>query len=101
MNSLGSGRSLLNCWCVKSHWDRDLLPPQKNGVLIKKRFTYNNTIKNCMSTYCPDFYIYDWNCYIEVKGYKTELDDIKWEQFKESLQIWDKNKLLSLGISIY
>jgi hypothetical protein len=67
----------------------------------KKRFTYNNTIKNCTSTYCPDFYIYDWNCYIEVKGYKTELDDIKWEQFKESLQIWDKNKLLSLGISIY
>jgi len=64
----------------------------------KKRFKYNNTIKNCISTYCPDFYVYDWNIFIEVKGYKTELDEIKWIQFKEKIEIWDKNKLNDLGI---
>lgn len=65
-----------------------------------KRFKYNNTIKECISTYCPDFYVYDWDSYIEVKGYKTELDNIKWEQFKDKLEIWDKSKLLLLGIKI-
>ena len=50
------------------------------------------------STYCPDFFVIDWNKYIEVKGYKTELDEIKWTQFEEKLEIWDKNKLKSLGI---
>jgi hypothetical protein len=70
-------------------------------VRNKKRFKYNNTIKECISTYCPDFYVYDWDTYIEVKGYKTELDQIKWSQFKHNLEIWDKEKLLSLNIKIY
>lgn len=64
----------------------------------KKRFKYWNSIKESESTYCPDFFIKDWNKYIEVKGYKTELDEIKWKQFKEELEIWDKEKLKSLGI---
>jgi hypothetical protein len=64
----------------------------------KKRFQYFNSLKNKISTYCPDFYVSDWSCYIEVKGYKTELDDIKWSQFSGKLQIWDKKKLNNLGI---
>lgn len=64
----------------------------------KERFEYNNTIKNKISTYCPDFYVKDWDTYIEVKGYKTELDEIKWKQFKYELQIWDKSKLKELKI---
>jgi hypothetical protein len=64
----------------------------------KKRFKYFNLIKDRISTYCPDFYVSEWNCYIEVKGFKTELDEIKWKQFNENLEIWDKNKLDSLGI---
>ncbi len=64
----------------------------------KERFEYNNTIKNKISTYCPDFYVKDWNTYIEVKGYKTELDEIKWKQFTYKLEIWDKSKLKELKI---
>jgi hypothetical protein len=64
----------------------------------KKRFSYFNSIKNSNSTYCPDFYVKDWDFYIEVKGYKTELDEIKWKQFEYKLEIWDKKKLDSLGI---
>ena len=64
----------------------------------KERFKYNNIIKGGVSTYCPDFYVEDWNEYIEVKGYKTDLDEVKWSQFKYNLQIWDKNKLKELKI---
>jgi len=66
----------------------------------KKRFKFYNYLKNKFSTYCPDFFIEEWNLYIEVKGYKTELDKMKWIQFKEKLEIWDKEKLTSLGIDI-
>lgn len=64
----------------------------------KKRFNYFNYISNRDSTYCPDFYIDEWNCYIEVKGYKTELDECKWKQFKDKIEVWDKQKLKSLHI---
>jgi hypothetical protein len=71
-----------------------------NWIRNKKRFKYFNSIKNRTSTYCPDFYVEEWGCFIEVKGYKTELDDIKWANFKDKLEIWDKDKLTSLGIDI-
>jgi hypothetical protein len=67
-------------------------------VRNKKRFRYFNSIDDKISTYCPDFYVSDWDCYIEVKGFKTELDEIKWKQFKGNLEIWDKDKLNTLGI---
>ena len=59
----------------------------------KKRFKYFNTIKNRESTYCPDFFVKDWNTYIEVKGYETDLDRCKWSQFTEPLLIWKKDKI--------
>lgn len=58
-----------------------------------KKFQYNNTIKNTISHYTPDFYLPDENKYIEVKGYETNLDKIKWSQFPENLEIWDKIEL--------
>ena len=64
----------------------------------KQRFSYWNSLKNRESTYCPDFFVKDWNKYIEVKGYKTDLDEIKWKQFKYDLEIWDSKKLKELGI---
>lgn len=63
----------------------------------KKRFSYIN-FKNKESTYCPDFFVEDWNTYVEVKGYTTDLDYCKWKQFTENLVIWDKNKLRELKI---
>lgn len=61
----------------------------------KKRFDYirPNGVK---STYQPDFYIKDWNCYIEVKGYETDLDRAKWSQFPEKLQVWRKKEINNL-----
>jgi hypothetical protein len=52
----------------------------------KRRFDYVKP-NGKSSTYQPDFFIEDWNCYIEVKGYETELDRAKWSQFTEKLKI--------------
>ena len=62
------------------------------------RFEYFNEIKNKISTYCPDFYLIDLDVYIEVKGYKTDLDECKWKQFKYKLEIWDKSKMKELNL---
>lgn len=62
-----------------------------------KRFKYLKS-DGKESTYCPDFYIKETDLYIEVKGYKTELDETKWKQFKHNLEIWDRTKLKELGL---
>ena len=45
------------------------------------------------STYCPDFFVHNWNSFIEVKGYETELDRCKWSQFNKNLLILRKNEI--------
>ena len=68
-----------------------------NWIRNKQRFDYINE-ENKYSTYCPDFYIIDFDCYIEVKGYKTKKYQCKWSQFTENLQVWNRIKLIELGI---
>lgn len=63
----------------------------------KNRFHYIN-LKGKNATYCPDFWVEDWNTYIEVKGYKTDLDKCKWKQFEHELLIWEKEDLKKRGI---
>lgn len=61
----------------------------------KQRFDYiKPNGKN--STYQPDFYVEDWGCFIEVKGYKTDLDLSKWNQFENKLLIWEKATVFAL-----
>ena len=62
-----------------------------------KRFDYIN-LEGTTSTYCPDFWIDEWQTYIEVKGYETDLDKCKWEQFNLPLQIWKAEKLIELNL---
>jgi len=62
-----------------------------------KRFAYKNE-NNKTSTYKPDFFIYDWDSYLEVKGCKTSLDLLKWAQFTEKLIIWEFKELKDRNI---
>ena len=62
-----------------------------------ERFTYINLIGK-ESTYKPDFYVKDWDSYIEVKGYETDLDKCKWSQFPNKLMVWKKQDLIRLNI---
>lgn len=68
--------------------DRVNIPWDRN----KKRFNYIN-LKSKKSTYQPDFFIPNWNKYIEVKGYKTDLDVCKWTQFNEPLLVVTKEHI--------
>jgi len=61
----------------------------------KTRFAYIKP-DGTKSTYQPDFYVEDWDSFIEVKGYQTALDDAKWAQFPHKLEVWKKDKIKTL-----
>jgi hypothetical protein len=61
----------------------------------KKRFDYIKP-NGSKSTYQPDFYVKDWDTFLEIKGYETELDRAKWKQFPEKLQVWYREKINKL-----
>lgn len=65
---------------------------QVNWKRNKNRFSYIN-LEGKKSTYQPDFWIEDWNTYVEVKGYETDLDRCKWSQFNEPLKIIRKSDI--------
>lgn len=61
-----------------------------------KKFDY--TYNNDNHKYLPDFYLPDYNLYIEIKGYPTQRDFCKWEQFTDNLDIYFGDDLYNLGI---
>jgi hypothetical protein len=48
--------------------------------------------------YFPDFFLEEHNLYLEVKGYKTERDKAKWNQFPHVLLIIDKDIIHHLDV---
>lgn len=65
----------------------------------KTRFPY--TYDGEVHYYTPDFYLVDTNEYIEIKGYKTNIDTAKWEQFPydtDNLIVLEEQQLKLLGI---
>jgi hypothetical protein len=74
--------------CVAIYLDSNNIKWKRNKI----RFKYVN-LKQKESYYTPDFFILDWNSYLEVKGYETELDKCKWSQFSNPIIIWKKSKL--------
>lgn len=69
---------------LKVKWERN-----------KRRFEYTRP-DGKLASYQPDFFVEDWNLFIEVKGYQTELDEAKWNQFPHKLEVWKKDKIKSL-----
>jgi hypothetical protein len=68
----------------------------RNNVKVDKcnewfEYEWNGTRK-----YFPDFILLDHECYVEVKGYKTDRDDAKWNQFKKKLIVVEKNDIPKL-----
>lgn len=51
-------------------------------------YLYNNDIH----LYFPDFYLPDYDIYIEVKGYKRERDEYKWKSLK-NIKVITKNEI--------
>lgn len=69
----------------------------------KGRIEYKDEIGNIKSYY-PDFYFYDWNCWVDIKNdYHFNLQKEKFEQIKKSnpekvIKIILKKELISLGV---
>lgn len=60
-----------------------------------QRFYYSDGIK--FRYYIPDFYLIDEDTFIEIKGYKIELDTLKWKSVK-NLKVLYKADLINLGV---
>lgn len=69
---------------------------------IRCRDSFEYEFEGKVRRYTPDFYLIDLDEYVEVKGYKTEKDTAKWNQFPtdKKLLVLLKENLLSLGIKI-
>lgn len=64
----------------------------------KKWFNYE--FEGKVKKYYPDFFLIDENCYVEIKGFETEKDILKWQFFPCNLKILKKDDLLKLNIKI-
>lgn len=54
-------------------------------------------------TYRPDFYLVDSDTWVEIKGYFRDDAKKKWDEFQQThsnSELWDKKKLLELGIDL-
>jgi len=91
-NSYGELVMLDGTWeleCAK-YLDRNNFKWTRN----KNRFSYN--FENKDRYYTPDFFLSDFNVYLEVKGYATNKDRSKWKQFPYRIVILQKNEIFAM-----
>ena len=71
-----------------------------NWVRPKNRFEY--IFEDKIHYYIPDFYLIDYDTFIEIKGYKTFKDECKWEQFPKdkNLKVLMYEDLIGLGLDL-
>src|SRR5690606_23086156 len=81
---------------VNGGWERTLCEYLNNynikwTNIITEKFLYewNNKTRR----YYPDFYLIDYDCYIEVKGYERDRDLAKWNSFPKKLLIIKANEI--------
>jgi hypothetical protein len=60
--------------------------------------TFDYFFENENHKYLPDFYLPKYDLYIEIKGYPTNKDYEKWNQFPCNLDIYFGDDLFNLGI---
>lgn len=62
-----------------------------------KRFSYTHP-NGKQSWYTPDFWVEEFQSFVEIKGHETDLDRCKWAQFTEPLIVWKRTELRELNI---
>lgn len=83
---------------VKGRWElrvAEFLNTNKirwSNAIVPFDYYWNNK----WHLYFPDFYLIDYDVYIEVKGYKTDRDLAKWQSVNRELLIIDKYNIDSL-----
>lgn len=86
--------------CFDSSWEVEFAKflDNKNINWIRPKNSFKYIFENSEHSYYPDFYLSDYNLYIEIKGIPVDKDYAKWEQFPEQLDIYDMEDLYKLGI---
>lgn len=63
--------------------------------------TFSLIIKNKATTYTPDFYLSDFDCYIEIKGRWIRDSYKKFNLFKQTynnIELFERNRLKEIGV---
>lgn len=69
---------------------------KRNGLEPEKYFWNDN-----WHFYFPDFYLEEFDCYVEVKGYETERDRQKWKHSKKRVVVIKQNELEKIKNKTY
>lgn len=78
---------------LQGKWEVDFyLWAKRNNLAIARPSSGFKYIWNGDRTYFPDFYVEDVG-FVEVKGYATDRDYAKWNQFKDVLYIVKKQEI--------
>ena len=78
-------------------WEVDFYLWAKENELNPKRVTTPfKYVWDGERNYFPDFYIESLDLYIEVKGYETDRDRAKWEQFPKKLKVLKKKEIYEI-----
>lgn len=72
-----------------------------NQISIVRNFEGFQYTWNGERTYFPDFYLPDFNTYVEIKGYKVERDIAKWSYFPHNLLVIQKYEIGLIGSNTY
>ncbi len=70
----------------------------KNIMWDRNKIGYKYLYQNKEKLYFPDFYLKDFNVFIEVKGYETNKDKEKWRQFPFKLIVVKKKEIENLEL---
>lgn len=69
---------------------------EKNNISVERNFESFEYEWNGIRSYFPDFYLSDFDLYVEIKGYKTDRDVAKWKNFPKKLKIIMKKEILDI-----
>jgi len=88
-----NGVKLKGSWeLITAQW-LDSINVKWKAEVNPQEYIWNNSTH----LYFPDFYLTDYDVYIEVKGYKRDRDDAKWTSFDGTLTIIDTKIIHKLG----
>lgn len=71
------------------------------GILCERNIKGFDYEWNGTRTYYPDFYLPEYDVFVEVKGYKTDRDEAKWNQFPNKLILVQKPDIVAIDSKCY
>lgn len=83
---------------IQGSWEKKFVEflNSKNIHWQRNKIGYKYYFEDEEKTFFPDFYLKDYDAYVEVKGYQTSKDLAKWKDFPFKLFIVKRDELKNL-----